>query len=151
MSTWTEVTGIIVCDWCSFSYPDKKKVKLDIISRKQKVDKILQTNLPKGSEHPLYIKYLDGNNYNIIIITGSLRDFNSIDIKEKIEPWWNYIMNNLSYVRQAVISCTCNRKTYIFEKRISHDADLGGTQLELYGPDPGIFVCSNRKINNYDK
>lgn len=150
MSTWTEVTGIIVCDWCSFSYPDKKQVKLDIITRKQKLDKILNTNIPEGSEHPLYTKYLNGNNYNVIIITGSLRDFNSIDIKEKIEPWWDYIMKNIDHVRQAVMSCTCCRKTYIFEKRISHDADLGGTMRELYGPDPGIFVCSNRNVTKDD-
>ena len=147
MSTWTEVTGIIVCDWCSFSYPNKDKVKKDIIVRKHKVDKILNTNLPEGTEHPLNINYLNGNNYNVIIITGSLRDFNSIDIQEKITPWWDNIINKLDYIRQAVMSCTCCRKTYLFEKRISHDADLGGKSLELYGPDPGIFVHTKRKVN----
>lgn len=151
MSTWTEVTGIIVCDWCSFSYPDKDNVKIDIISRKQKIEKILNTNIPEGSEHPLNINYLNGNNYNVIIITGSLRDFNSIDIKEKIAPWWDKIIYHLDHIRQAVMSCTCCRKTYIFEKRISHDADLGGTIGELYGPDPGIFVHTNRNINKDDK
>ena len=151
MSTWTEVTGIIVCDWCSFSYPDKDNVKIDIISRKQKIEKILNTNIPEGSEHPLNINYLNENNYNVIIITGSLRDFNSIDIKEKIAPWWDKIIYHLDHIRQAVMSCTCCRKTYIFEKRISHDADLGGTMIELYGPDPGIFVHTNRNINKDDK
>lgn len=145
MSTWTEVTGIIVCDWCSFSYPNRDKVKKDIIARKFKLDRILNNNLPNGSEQQLNIKYLNGN--NIIVITGSLRDFDSIDIKEKIAPWWNNTINKLDYIKQAVMSCTCCRKTYIFEKRISHDVDLGGNLLELYGPDPGIFINTTRKVN----
>ena len=33
MSTWTEVTGIIRCDWISFSYPDKEKVHITAIFR----------------------------------------------------------------------------------------------------------------------
>lgn len=144
MSTWTEVTGIIECDWVSFSYPDKAQVKRDILNRRNKVFKILSKNLPEGSQGPINI---DMKNYNRIIITGSLRDFNSIDIQEKIKPWWDNIINELKFIRQAVMSCTCCRKTYIFEKRISHDADLGGSALELYGPDPGIFIYSNRKVN----
>jgi len=144
MNTWTEVTGIIECDWISFSYPDKSKVKKDILNRRTKVFNILRKNLPEGSQGPININI---KNYNCIIITGSLRDFNSIDIQEKIKPWWDNVINNLEFVRQAVMSCTCCRKTYIFEKRMSHDADLGGSLLELYGPDPGIFVCSNRKVN----
>jgi hypothetical protein len=56
-------------------------------------------------------------------------------------------MENIGYVRQAVMSCTSCRKTYIFEKRIAHDADLSDKLLELYGPDPGIFIHTNRKIN----
>jgi len=146
MSTWTEVTGIIVCDWCSWSYPDKDKVKEDIIARKNKINNILKKNLPSGSEGPIKTQYL-GNNYNIIVITGSLRDFNSTDIQEKIAPWWDNIVNELDFIRQAVMSCTSCRKTYIFEKRIAHDADLGDKLLELYGPDPGIFIHTNRKIN----
>lgn len=144
MSTWTEVTGIIECDWVSFSYPNKEQVKRDILNRRTKVFNILRKNQPEGSQGPISINI---KNYNCIIITGSLRDFNSIDIQEKIKPWWDNVINNLKFVRQAVMSCTCCRKTYIFEKRISHDADLGGSLLELYGPDPGIFVCSNRKVN----
>lgn len=144
MSTWTEVTGIIECDWVSFSYPNKEQVKRDILNRRTKVFNILRKNQPEGSEGPISINI---KNYNCIIITGSLRDFNSIDIQEKIKPWWDNVINNLEFVRQAVMSCTCCRKTYIFEKRMSHDADLGGSLLELYGPDPGIFVCSNRKVN----
>lgn len=144
MSTWTEVTGIIECDWHSFSYPNKEQVKRDILNRRTKVFNILRKNQPGGSQGPISINM---KNYNCIIITGSLRDFNSIDIQEKIKPWWDNVINNLEFVRQAVMSCTCCRKTYIFEKRISHDADLGGSLLELYGPDPGIFVCSNRKVN----
>lgn len=144
MSTWTEVTGIIECDWVSFSYPNKEQVKRDILNRRTKVFNILRKNQPEGSQGPISINM---KNYNCIIITGSLRDFNSIDIQEKIKPWWDNVINNLEFVRQAVMSCTCCRKTYIFEKRISHDADLGGSLLELYGPDPGIFVCSNRKVN----
>lgn len=144
MSTWTEVTGIIECDWISFSYPNKEQVKRDILNRRTKVFNILRKNQPEGSQGPININM---KNYNCIIITGSLRDFNSIDIQEKIKPWWDNVINNLEFVRQAVMSCTCCRKTYIFEKRISHDADLGGSLLELYGPDPGIFVCSNRKVN----
>ena len=144
MSTWTEVTGIIECDWVSFSYPNKEQVKRDILNRRTKVFNILRKNQPEGSQGPININI---KNYNCIIITGSLRDFNSIDIQEKIKPWWDNVINNLKFVRQAVMSCTCCRKTYIFEKRISHDADLGGSLLELYGPDPGIFVCSNRKVN----
>lgn len=144
MSTWTEVTGIIECDWVSFSYPNKEQVKRDILNRRTKVFNILRKNQPEGSQGPININI---KNYNCIIITGSLRDFNSIDIQEKIKPWWDNVINNLEFVRQAVMSCTCFRKTYIFEKRMSHDADLGGSLLELYGPDPGIFVCSNRKVN----
>lgn len=144
MSTWTEVTGIIECDWISFSYPNKEQVKRDILNRRTKVFNILRKNQPEGSQGPININM---KNYNCIIITGSLRDFNSIDIQEKIKPWWDNVISNLEFVRQAVMSCTCCRKTYIFEKRISHDADLGGSLLELYGPDPGIFVCSNRKVN----
>lgn len=144
MSTWTEVTGIIECDWVSFSYPNKEQVKRDILNRRTKVFNILRKKLPEGSQGPININI---KNYNCIIITGSLRDFNSIDIQEKIKPWWDNVINNLEFVRQAVMSCTCCRKTYVFEKRISHDADLGGSLLELYGPDPGIFVCSNRKVN----
>ena len=144
MSTWTEVTGIIECDWVSFSYSDKEQVKRDILNRRTKVFNILRKNLPEGSQGPINLNI---KNYNCIIITGSLRDFNSIDIQEKIKPWWDNVINNLQFIRQAVMSCTCCRKTYIFEKRISHDADLGGSLLELYGPDPGIFICSNRKIN----
>ena len=144
MSTWTEVTGIIECDWVSFSYPDKEQVKRDILNRRTKVFNILRKNLPEGSQGPINFNI---KNYNCIIITGSLRDFNSIDIQEKIKPWWDNVINNLQFVRQAVMSCTCCRKTYIFEKRISYDADLGGSLFELYGPDPGIFVYSNRKVN----
>ena len=105
MSTWTEVTGIIVCDWCSWSYPDKDKVKEDIIARKNKINNILKKNLPSGSEGPIKTQYL-GNNYNIIVITGSLRDFDSTDIQEKIAPWWDNIINELDFIRQAVMSCT---------------------------------------------
>lgn len=144
MSTWTEVTGIIVCDWCSWSYPDKDKVKEDIKERKHKLHQLFLQNRINGSEGPIHI---DMKDYNKIIITGSLRDFDSTDIQEKIAPWWNYIMENIGYVRQAVMSCTSCRKTYIFEKRIAHDADLGDKLLELYGPDPGIFIHTNRKIN----
>ena len=144
MRTWTEVTGIIECDWVSFSYPNKEQVKRDILNRRTKVFNILRKNQPEGSQGPININI---KNYNCIIITGSLRDFNSIDIQEKIKPWWDNVINNLEFVRQAVMSCTCCRKTYIFEKRMSHDVDLGGSLLELYGPDPGIFVCSNRKVN----
>ena len=80
MSTWTEVTGIIVCDWHSFSYPDKEQVKRDILNRRTKVFNILRKNLPEGSQGPINFNM---KNYNCIIITGSLRDFNSIDIQEK--------------------------------------------------------------------
>ena len=146
MSTWTEVTGIIVCDWCSWSYPDKDKVKEDIIGRKNKINNILKKSLPSGSEGPIKTQYL-GNNYNIIVITGSLRDFDSTDIQEKIALWWDNIISELDFIRQAVMSCTSCRKTYIFEKRIAHDADLSDKLLELYGPDPGIFIHTNRKIN----
>lgn len=144
MSTWTEVTGIIICDWHSFSYPNKDQVKKDILVRRYHISKVLNKNLPTGAEYPININI---KNYNQIIITGSLREFNSIDIQEKIIPWWDNIIDKLGFIRQAVMSCTCCRKTYIFEKRISHDADLGGSLLKLYGSDPGIFIHTNRKIN----
>ena len=146
MSTWTEVTGIIICDWFSFSYPDKDKVKNDFVKRQLKINKVLHKGLPSGSETKLQTGYVK-NNINRIIITGSLRDFNNEDINNIISPWWNYIIENLGFIRQAVMSCTCNRKTHIFEKRIAHDADLGEHLLELYGSDPGIIVHSNREVN----
>lgn len=51
MNTWTEVTGIIRCDWISFSYPDKEKVHMDKLERLALLTQLFdENNAPQGTE-----------------------------------------------------------------------------------------------------
>lgn len=149
MSTWTNITGIIWFEWFSFSYPDKKKVIKDTKERYNYIIEQLEKNKPEGSEGPIWYNFTS-DHINHLIILGSLRDFDKEKINKEFKPWWDNLMN-IPYVRQAICSCTSSRETHIFEKRIKHDADLGGKLLELYGPDPGIIIHTNRNIIKNDK
>ena len=151
MSIWTEVTGIIRCDWISFSYPDKEKVHTDKLERLTLLTQLFdENNAPQGTEDSAIRAHYRSDDINTIVLLGSLRDFEEDDIKTKIVPWWNNIIDNLPFIRQAVMSCTSSEKTFIFEKRISSDNDLYPDECPLKRPDPGIIVCTEREISKLE-
>ena len=144
MSVWMNVTGVIWFDWFPFSLSDKKKVEEETRERYDLIKNALETNKPTGSEGPLWFKFTK-NDINMVTILGSLRDFDSEKIMSEFKPWWDSLIE-IPYVRQAIVSCTTNRETHIFEKRIQHDADLGEEMLKFYGPDPGIVIHTKREV-----
>ena len=153
MSTWTEVTGIIRCDWVSFNSMDSEPEEYtkDFTERRNLIQKLFDKNsAPKGSEDTYIRGTIVKGDINTITILASLRDFDDDNIKQKVIPWWNNIIDNLSHIRQAVMTCTTSRETYIFEKRITSDFDLYPEDCPLWSPDPGIVVCTDRQVKKLD-
>jgi len=151
MSTWTEVTGIIRCDW----FPMSPKLGDRMIEWKERIDLMREVfaeeKSPSGTEDS-YIraiineKTLEISDLNTIVLLGSLRDFGEEEIVAQVVPYWNRVMKELPYIRQGVMTCTSNGKTHIFEKRISADCDLFKLDSKFWTPDPGIVVHTNRTV-----
>lgn len=149
MSTWTEVTGIIRCDWVSWHSPkmEADAYTKDFTERRNLIQELFaEKNAPRGTEDSYIRGTILKGDINTIIILASLRDFGKEEIEQQVAPWWNNILEKLPFIRQAVMSCTTGSKTYIFEKRIASDFDLISKTSELWRPDPGIIVCTNREI-----
>lgn len=140
MSVWTNITGVIWFDWCSFSRDDAKLID----ARYDSIKNVIERNKPRVSEGEIWYKFTK-RDINLVVIGGSLREFDDEKIIEEFKPWWDSLMK-IPYVRQAVVSCTTNRETHIFEKRIKHDADLNKEMLKIYGPDPGIVIHTDRDV-----
>ena len=152
MSTWTEVTGIIRCDWIPFSTTISGRFE-EWDERCKLLQKLFaEETSPHGYEGQ-YIraiindKTLEIDDLNTIVLLGSLRDFTEDEINSQIKPWWENIMKSLPFVRQAILTCTSSRKTHIFEKRISSDFDLYEPDCPLWSPDPGILVHTTRDVS----
>lgn len=151
MSTWTEVTGIIRCDW----FPMSPKLGDRMTEWKERIDLMKEVfaeeKSPSGTEDS-YIraiineKTLEISDLNTIVLLGSLRDFGEEEIAAQVVPYWNRVMKELPYIRQGVMTCTNNGKTHIFEKRISADCDLFKPDSKFWTPDPGIIVHTNRTV-----
>lgn len=143
MSTWTEVSGIIVCDYFAMNRKSQETIKEEIRQRCKEMSKLFDIyQVPHGTEDTIIYCDYDENNPNIISIHGSLRDFDELSITHILKPWWENIMKNLTCIRQAIMIATLSSsQSFIFERRIDNDdVDL----CKLYN-DKGIVLCTNRE------
>lgn len=151
MSTWTEVTGIIRCDW----YPMSSNTTKVFEEWHNRIELLKEVFAEEKSPHGTEDSYIKGiiaektlqiSDLNTIVLLGSLRDFGEEEIVTQVVPYWERIINELPGIRQAVMTCTCNGKTHIFEKRISADCDLVKPDSPSWYPDPGIVVHTERTV-----
>lgn len=100
MSQWTHVAGAVRYDSLPF-FPDNK----------QRIQALIQENLPTGSEGPLTVtvEMTDDHSLNVanVLIAGDLRDFGSEDVQGVLE-WFGRIAkpdkSHSLMVRQAVLT-----------------------------------------------
>jgi len=143
MSTWTEVSGIIVCDYFVMDRKSLESMNNELKNRNQEMMKFFDVyHVPRGTEDTIIYCDYDEKNPNVISIHGSLRDFDELKIIYYLKPWWDNIIENLTCIRQAVMMATLSSsRSYIFEKRINNDdVDL----CKLYN-DKGIVLFTNRE------
>ena len=143
MSTWTEISGIIVCDFFVMNRKTQDTIQEEVRQRCIEMSRFFDIyQVPHGTEDTIVYCEYDKINPNIINIHGSLRDFNELHIIHVLKPWWDNIMNNLTCIRQAIMMATLSSsRSFIFEKRITNDdVDL----CQLYD-DKGIALFTNRE------
>ena len=147
MSTWTEVTGIIRCDWFSLSRPNKNEVERDLEEHKKLLTQIFdRKHSPQGTNDSYIRGSWSDDDVNTIVLLGSLRDFGEEEIVKFIVPWWNWLIEILPDIRQAVMICTSDGHTHIFEKRMVADCDLVSENSPLWREDSGITIHTTRTI-----
>ena len=112
MSIWTHVAGIIRVDWLP--------IKITFDEAMKTVKKIVETDVPAGTEGPIkfyYQKVISGYTVLLtnVVIYGDLRSFDDID---KIESWFRRVVSELDnefMIRQAVLDVyTESSARYIF-------------------------------------
>ncbi len=113
MSTWTHVVGCIRVDGLPQLGSKLAAVQaaLGPICTFDKWDD--SSKLPRGSEGGLQyqiIEYATGLPWLAIPIWGDLRDFDSA---AKIENWWEGLLKELSFIRDAVLSVQVSGKEAI--------------------------------------
>ena len=143
MSTWTEISGIIVCDFFVMNRKTQDTIQEEVRQRCIEMSRFFDIyQVPHGTEDTIVYCEYDKINPNIINIHGSLRDFDELHIIHVLKPWWDNIMNNLTCIRQAIMMATLSSsRSFIFEKRITNDdVDL----CKLYD-DKGIALFTNRE------
>ena len=152
MSTWTEVSGIIVCDFFAMNHKTHETIKEEIKQRCIEMSQFFDVyQVPHGSEDTIIYCDYDETNPNVISIHGSLRDFDELHIIHILKPWWENIMNNLTCIRQAIMMATLSSsRSFIFEKRIANDdVDLcklcNDKGIALFTNREDIYLCNDRE------
>jgi len=152
MSTWTEVSGIIVCDYFVMDRKSQETINNELDKRNREMKEFFDIyRVPRGLEDTIIYCDYDKKNPNIISIHGSLRGFDEIQILYQLKPWWDNIMNNLTCIRQAILMATeSSSRSYIFERRIDNDdVDLCNLHkdegIALFSNREDIYLCNDRE------